>query len=107
MNMADTEIVLSIMHEAGFIRTETLSSADVVLINTCAVRDNAEQRIIGRLGDFNHYKKSNPSVIVGVLGCMAERVRKELMELGDFVDLVIGPDEYRKLPALIEAADRW
>jgi len=57
MNMADTEIVLSIMHEAGFIRTETLSSADVVLVNTCAVRDNAEQRIIGRLGDFNHYKK--------------------------------------------------
>jgi tRNA-2-methylthio-N6-dimethylallyladenosine synthase len=105
MNMADTEIVLSIMYEAGFIRTETLSSADVVLVNTCAVRDNAEQRIIGRLGDFNHYKKTNPNVIVGVLGCMAERVRKELMELGDFVDLVIGPDEYRKLPALIEAAD--
>jgi tRNA-2-methylthio-N6-dimethylallyladenosine synthase len=104
MNMADTEIVLSIMHEAGFIRTETLSSADVVLVNTCAVRDNAEQRIIGRLGDFNHYKKKNPNVIVGVLGCMAERVRKELMELGDFVDLVIGPDEYRKLPSLIEAA---
>ena len=105
MNMADTEIVLSIMHEAGFIRTETLSNADVVLVNTCAVRDNAEQRIIGRLGDFNHYKKTNPNVIVGVLGCMAERVRKDLMELGDFVDLVVGPDEYRKLPALIEAAD--
>jgi len=105
MNMADTEIVLSIMHGAGFIRTETLSSADIVLINTCAVRDNAEQRIVGRLGDFNHYKKTNPNVIVGVLGCMAERVRKELMELGNFIDLVIGPDEYRKLPALIEAAD--
>jgi len=105
MNMADTEIVLSIMHGAGFIRTETLSSADIVLINTCAVRDNAEQRITGRLGDFNHYKKTNPNVIVGVIGCMAERVRKELMELGDFIDLVIGPDEYRKLPVLIEAAD--
>jgi tRNA-2-methylthio-N6-dimethylallyladenosine synthase len=105
MNMADTEIVLSIMHDAGFIRTETLSSADVVLINTCAVRENAEQRIIGRLGDFNHNKKTNPNVVIGVLGCMAERVREELMELGDFVDLVIGPDEYRKLPALIEAAD--
>jgi tRNA-2-methylthio-N6-dimethylallyladenosine synthase len=104
MNMADTEIVLSILQESGFTRTETLSGADVVLVNTCAVRDNAEQRIIGRLGDFNHYKKTNPRVIVGVLGCMAERVRKELMELGDFVDLVIGPDEYRKLPSLIEAA---
>jgi tRNA-2-methylthio-N6-dimethylallyladenosine synthase len=105
MNMADTEIVLSIMHDAGFSRTETLSNADVVLVNTCAVRDNAEQRIIGRLGDFNHYKKTKPNVIVGVLGCMAERVRGQLMELGEFVDLVIGPDEYRKLPVLIEAAD--
>ena len=105
MNMADTEIVLSIMHKAGYVRTEALSGADIVLINTCAVRDNAEQRIIGRLGDFHHYKKTNPNVIVGVLGCMAERVRKELMSLGDFVDLVIGPDEYRKLPALIEAAN--
>jgi len=103
MNMADTEIVLSILNKVGFIRTETLSSADIVLVNTCAVRGNAEQRIIGRLGDFNHYKKTNPNVIVGVLGCMAKRVCKELMELRDFIDLVVGPDEYRKLPALIEA----
>ncbi len=65
-------------------RTDTLSSADVVLVNTCAVRDNAEQRIIGRLGDFNHYKKTNPNVVIGVLGCMAERVRKDLMESGRF-----------------------
>jgi tRNA-2-methylthio-N6-dimethylallyladenosine synthase len=104
MNMADTEIVLSIMHDAGFDRTDFLSSADVALINTCAVRENAEQRIIGRLGDFNHYKKSNPNVVIGVLGCMAERVRRDLMESEDFVDLIVGPDEYRKLPTLIEAA---
>jgi len=104
MNMADTEIVLSIMYDAGFVRTDFLSSADVALINTCAVRENAEQRIIGRLGDFNHYKKSNPNVVIGVLGCMAERVRRNLMESKDFVDLIVGPDEYRKLPALIEAA---
>ena len=104
MNMADTEIVLSIMQDAGFSRTDILSNADIVLVNTCAVRDNAEQRIIGRLGDFNHYKKTKPDVIVGVLGCMAERIRGQLMDLGNFVDLVIGPDEYRKLPALIEAA---
>jgi tRNA-2-methylthio-N6-dimethylallyladenosine synthase len=104
MNMADTEIVQSIMHDAGFVRTDFLSSADVALINTCAVRENAEQRIIGRLGDFNHYKKSNPDVVIGVLGCMAERVRRNLMESENFVDLIVGPDEYRKLPALIEAA---
>ncbi len=105
MNMADTEIVLSIMRDAGFVRTDILDTADIVLVNTCAVRDNAEQRIVGRLGDFNHYKKTNPSVIIGVLGCMAERVRKDLMESTDFVDLVVGPDEYRKLPSLIEAAE--
>jgi tRNA-2-methylthio-N6-dimethylallyladenosine synthase len=104
MNMADTEIVLSIMHDAGFVRTDFLSRADVALINTCAVRENAEQRIIGRLGDFNHYKKSNPNVVIGVLGCMAERVRRNLMESEDFVDLIVGPDEYRRLPALVEAA---
>jgi tRNA-2-methylthio-N6-dimethylallyladenosine synthase len=104
MNMADTEIVQSIMHDAGFVRTDFLSSADVALINTCAVRENAEQRIIGRLGDFNHYKKSNPDVVIGVLGCMAERIRRNLMESENFVDLIVGPDEYRKLPALIEAA---
>jgi tRNA-2-methylthio-N6-dimethylallyladenosine synthase len=104
MNMADTEIVLSIMRDAGFTRTNLLTQADVVLINTCAVRDNAEQRIIGRLGDFNHYKKTNPNVVIGVLGCMVERVRKDLMESEDFVDIIVGPDEYRKLPALIEAA---
>ena len=102
MNMADTEIVLSIMHDAGFVRTDFLSSADVALINTCAVRENAEQRILGRLGDFNHYKKSNPNAVIGVLGCMAERVRRNLMVSEDFVDLLVGPDEYRKLPALIE-----
>ena len=104
MNMADTEIVLSVLNNAGFMRVDDLSDADIVLVNTCAVRENAEQRIIGRLGDFNHYKRTNPDVVIGVLGCMAERVRKELIELRDFVDIVVGPDEYRKLPALIEAA---
>jgi tRNA-2-methylthio-N6-dimethylallyladenosine synthase len=104
MNMADTEIVLSLMCGAGFSRTNLITDADVVLINTCAVRDNAEQRIIGRLGDFHHYKKSNPNVIIGVLGCMAERVRIDLMESEDSIDIIVGPDEYRKLPALIDAA---
>jgi tRNA-2-methylthio-N6-dimethylallyladenosine synthase len=104
MNMADTEIVLSIMHNAGFTLTNLLTEAEVVLINTCAVRDNAEQRIIGRLGDFYHYKKTNPNVVIGVLGCMVERVRHDLMESEDFIDLIVGPDEYRKLPALVEAA---
>jgi len=104
MNLADTEIVLSIMDDAGYFRTDNLAKADIVFVNTCAVRENAEQRIFGRLGEFNRYKKKRPNMVIGVLGCMAERVRKDLVESADFVDLVVGPDEYRRLPSLIESA---
>lgn len=104
MNVADTEVVLSIMRENGYGRTFDLTSADVVLVNTCAVRENAEQRVYGRLGDFKHQKKKNPALVVGVLGCMAERLRKDLMQSELPVDLVVGPDEYRKLPELVENA---
>jgi tRNA-2-methylthio-N6-dimethylallyladenosine synthase len=104
MNVADSEVVLSVMDAAGYSRTDDLANADVVLVNTCAVRENAETRIYGRLGDFHHLKKENPAVVVGVLGCMAERLRKDLMETESYVDLVVGPDEYRKLPALVESA---
>lgn len=104
MNMADSEVVLSILNKAGYARTEELSQADVVFVNTCAVRENAEQRIYGRIGDFKHLKKSNPGVVVGVLGCMAERLRKDLLESESSVDLVVGPDEYRRLPDLVEHA---
>ncbi len=104
MNVADTEVVLSIMTKNGYGRTLDLASADVVLVNTCAVRENAEQRIYGRLGDFKHQKKKNPELIVGVLGCMAERLRKDLVQSDLPVDLVVGPDEYRRLPQLVENA---
>ena len=104
MNVADSEVVLSIMHGAGYRRTAELESADVVFVNTCAVRENAEERIYGRIGDFWHYKKDNPGVVIGVLGCMAERLRKNLLESESAVDLVVGPDEYRRLPELVENA---
>ena len=104
MNLADSEVVASIMSAAGYSRISTLESADVIFVNTCAVRENAEVRVYGRLGDFKHLKKANPGVIVGVLGCMAERLRKDLMESESFVDLVVGPDEYRNLPRLVESA---
>ncbi|MCX6133280.1 MAG: tRNA (N6-isopentenyl adenosine(37)-C2)-methylthiotransferase MiaB [Ignavibacteriales bacterium] len=104
MNLADTEVVLSILAKAGFSQTSNLRTADVVFVNTCAVRENAEQRVVGRLGDFKRYKKENPGMLVGVLGCMAERLRKDLMESESYVDLVVGPDEYRRLPELIEGA---
>jgi tRNA-2-methylthio-N6-dimethylallyladenosine synthase len=104
MNVADTEVVLSILTGAGYGQTTNLRLADVVFVNTCAVRDNAEQRVYGRLGDFKRYKKENPGMLIGVLGCMAERLRKDLMESESHVDLVVGPDEYRRLPELIEGA---
>ena len=109
MNIADTEVVQSIMNLEGFDITKEMNSADVILINTCAVRENAEQRIVGRLGDFKHYKSSNPNVVIGIMGCMAERLRTKLMDenynaLGEVIDIVIGPDEYRKLPQLVENA---
>jgi tRNA-2-methylthio-N6-dimethylallyladenosine synthase len=81
-----------------------LGDADVILVNTCAVRDNAEQRIYGRLGLFSRHKKERPGVVVGLLGCMAERLRGQLVEEERVVDLVVGPDEYRKLPTLIDQA---
>lgn len=78
MNVADSEVVLSILHQAGYVRTPELALADVIFVNTCAVRENAEQRIYGRLGDFKHLRKHNPGVVIGVLGCMAERLRRHL-----------------------------
>ena len=104
MNLADSEVVLSILADSGFDRTDQPTQADVILVNTCAIRENAEARVYGRLGDFKHLKKDNPGVVVGVLGCMAERLRKDLLETESYVDLVVGPDEYRKLPALVEDA---
>ncbi len=104
MNAADSEVVASIMSSAGYTPTSRPESAEVILVNTCAVRENAEIRVYGRLGDFKHLKKTNPGIVVGVLGCMAERLRKDVMEREDHVDLVVGPDEYRNLPGLVAAA---
>ena len=104
MNMADTEIVLGILNSKGYSVTRDANDADVVLLNTCSIRENAEQRIYGRLGRFKNLKESKPGLVVGILGCMAERLRKDLVEKKSIVDLVVGPDEYRRLPELIDVA---
>jgi tRNA-2-methylthio-N6-dimethylallyladenosine synthase len=104
MNLADTEIVLGILQNKGFDQTESANDADVVLLNTCSIRENAEQRIYGRLGNFKNLKGSKSDLVVGILGCMAERLRKSLVEKQGIVDLVVGPDEYRRLPELIDVA---
>lgn len=104
MNVADSELVGGILDRTGYTFTGDATDADVVLVNTCAIRENAEQRVYGRLGLFNSYKKRNPDVVVGILGCMAERLRKQLVEEDRLVDIVVGPDEYRRLPDLLSRA---
>ena len=103
MNVADTEVVFSILGAHGYERTENMEDADVILVNTCSVRDNAEQRIHGRLEQFNIQRRKRPGVLVGVLGCMAERLKEELLESGK-VDIVAGPDAYRSLPLMLQNA---
>lgn len=106
MNVADTEVVASIMEMDGYIITDELESADAIFVNTCAIRENAEQRVINRLEYFNAIKrKQNPKLIIGVLGCMAERVKEVLIEQ-HHADLVIGPDSYLDLPNLMSSAEQ-
>jgi tRNA-2-methylthio-N6-dimethylallyladenosine synthase len=100
MNVADSETVASILKKSGYELTEDMHAADVVLVNTCSVRENAETRVYGRLAVFRQLRKANPKVVVGVLGCMAERVKEELITKQG-VNLVAGPDSYRTLPELL------
>src|SRR3954452_16058055 len=105
MNFSDSEIVASILNNEGFGATRNFEEANVVLINTCSIREKAEQTIRKRLTEFKKVKAQNPGMIIGVLGCMAERLKAKLLEEEKLVDIVIGPDAYRSLPALIEEAE--
>jgi len=103
MNVSDTEVVFSILGKEGYERCEDIDEADVIMVNTCSVRDNAEQRIWGRLAQFEIRRRKHPSLLVAILGCMAERLKDALLESGK-VDVVAGPDAYRNLPGLLKAA---
>lgn len=102
MNFADSEIVASILTKEGYESSKIAEEADLVLINTCSIRENAETRIRKRLAQFNVIKKKNPKFMIGILGCMAERLKSNLLEQEKLVDIVVGPDAYRELPGLIE-----
>ena len=104
MNSGDSEIVVSIMQQEGYVYTEKINEADVILINTCSIRDNAEQRIWGRLSEMRRLRKGKPSLVVGIIGCMAERLKEKLIEQNCGVDVVAGPDTYRDLPNLVRRA---
>ena len=104
MNFSDSEIVASILHTEGFGATKNFEEADLVLLNTCSIREKAEQTVRKRLTEFRKTKKKKPGMLIGVLGCMAERLKTKLLEEEKLVDIVVGPDAYRSLPALIEDA---
>ena len=105
MNAGDSEIVVSIMQQEGYRYTECIDEADIILINTCSIRDNAEQRIWGRLSEMRRLRKGKPSLIVGIIGCMAERLKEQLLSGEHGVDIVAGPDSYRDLPMLVRTAE--
>lgn len=105
MNFADSEVVASILNNAGYDSTEQFLDADVILINTCAIRDNAEQRVRHRLMHLSAVKKKKRGAVIGVLGCMAERLKEKFLEEEKIVDMVVGPDAYRSLPDLVEEAE--
>ena len=105
MNAGDSEIVVSIMQKEGYFYTDKIEEADIVLINTCSIRDNAEQRIWGRLSEMRNLRRKKPTLLVGIIGCMAERLKEELLEGGKGVDIVAGPDTYRDLPKLCREAE--
>ncbi len=104
MNFSDSEIVASIMNKEGFDLTGKFEDADLILVNTCAIRENAENKIRQRLQDYKVARKKNPDLLIGVLGCMAERLKSQFLEQEKLVDIVAGPDAYRDLPRLVEHA---
>lgn len=102
MNYSDTEIVLSVMNDFGYNETSDINDTDVILLNTCSIRENAEHKVYKRLDDLKKYKVRNPNLVIGILGCMAERLRDDLLNKRKIVDVIAGPDEYRKVPHLID-----
>jgi tRNA-2-methylthio-N6-dimethylallyladenosine synthase len=103
MNENDSEIISSIMQKNFFSLSNDITNADVILINTCAIRESAEEKIIHKLKHLNGIKSRNPDVVVGILGCMAERMKEKLLNTSKAVDLIAGPDAYRDLPNMINA----
>ncbi len=105
MNVSDSEVVVSILEKEGYSLTKEMSEADLIFVNTCSIRDHAEKRVRNRLQEFKHLKTKNKALKIGVLGCMAERLKTTLLDEEKFVDMVVGPDAYRDLPKLIQETE--
>jgi tRNA-2-methylthio-N6-dimethylallyladenosine synthase len=104
MNVADSEVVVSVLSMNGYEHTTNINEAELILINTCSIRENAEQRIWGRLKAISHLKRKDPGKMIGLIGCMAERLKEKVIEKEHIVDIVAGPDSYRSLASLIAEA---
>lgn len=102
MNVYDSELVASLLQESGYTQTEQIHDADAIFLNTCSIREKAEETVHNRLSNFYHLKRKNPQVIIGVLGCMAQNLKDDLLESKPYVDVILGPDSYRKLPEFIK-----
>ena len=102
MNVADTELVQAMLEKLGYSIATNLNSANIILINTCAIRDHAEKKVNSQLGRYRLIKEKRPDTIIGVLGCMAQSLKHDILENKPYVDLVIGPDSYRRLPEILE-----
>ena len=101
MNVYDSELVSTMMHESGYKKTDNLDIADAIFLNTCAIREKAEETVYNKLDNFQHLKRKNPSLLIGVLGCMAQNLKDELLEDRPYVDIILGPDSYRNIPKII------
>ena len=102
MNVYDSELVSSMMLESGYAKTDDLESADAIFLNTCSIREKAEETVNNRLSNFQHLKRKNPALLIGVLGCMAQNLKDDLLEHKPYVDIILGPDSYRNIPKIIE-----
>lgn len=106
MNVSDSELMEGVLEADGYTQVSRPDDADVILVNTCAIREGAERRVLGRMGELNRVKKARPETLIGICGCMAQRLGTKLIEQADYVDMVIGPDSYRSLPQIIDEASR-
>ncbi|MEC7848562.1 MAG: tRNA (N6-isopentenyl adenosine(37)-C2)-methylthiotransferase MiaB, partial [Candidatus Neomarinimicrobiota bacterium] len=106
MNVADSELVKGILNNEGFLAAATPDSADVLFVNTCAIREHAEEKVHSLLGNFYRFKKNRPEMVIGVLGCMAQSMKHDLLESKPYVDIVLGPDSYRRLPGILKRHEK-
>ena len=102
MNVADSELIAGMLHKQGYVVSKSIDNADAIFVNTCAIREHAEEKVHSRLGIYSKIKQNRPEIIIGVLGCMAQHLKDEILESKPYVDIILGPDSYRKLPALLD-----